>query len=72
MNTRREFAEADFRKSSFSNPNQDCVAIASRDGRVEVRDSKTTFGSSADGRLAFRAGAFRALRRTLTGADTHE
>lgn len=38
------FAEADFRKSSKSDPDKACVSVARRDGRVEVRDSKTRFG----------------------------
>lgn len=61
MNTRRQFTEANFRKSSFSNPDQSCVEVAYAGRHVEVRDSKTAFGSSADGRLIFDAAALRAL-----------
>lgn len=50
---RPSFREADFRKSSYSDPNQECVHMAQGAGWVEMRDTKTDFGSPADGRLAF-------------------
>jgi hypothetical protein len=57
-NTRPTFTEADFRKATPSEPNQSCVHVARRGGRVEVRDSKTTFGAPNDHRLAFTTDQF--------------
>jgi hypothetical protein len=62
MNTRRpQFGEDDFRKSSFSNPNQDCVEVAHRDSRVELRDSKTAFGTTSDQRIVLADEVFHAF-----------
>jgi hypothetical protein len=58
INTRPTFTEADFRKATQSEPNESCVHVARRDRWVEVRDTKTVFGSSGDGRLAFGAEQF--------------
>ena len=33
------FTEADFHKSSLSDPQQACVSVARRDGRVEIREA---------------------------------
>lgn len=67
MNPRRpRFDEDDFRKSSFSNPNQDCVNLAYRDCWVELRDSKTAFGTSADQRIMLTDSAFLAFLATVT------
>jgi hypothetical protein len=55
---RPSFREADFRKSSYSDPQQDCVHVAQRAGWVEMRDTKTEFDSPADGRLALTAEQF--------------
>lgn len=52
------FEEADFRKSSRSLPDQDCVHVARRDGWVEVRDTKKVFGAPDDHRLLFTAAQF--------------
>lgn len=60
-NTPPMFTAADFRKSSYSDPNQDCVHVARRDDWVEVRDTKTVFGSPSDHRLAFTARQFDSL-----------
>ena len=57
-NARLSFHETDFRKSSRSQPDQNCVHIARRPGRVEMRDSKTLFDSPADNRLTFDAEPF--------------
>ena len=66
------FEEADFRKSSRSVPDKDCVHIARRDGRVEVRDTKKVFGAPDDHRLVFTAAQFddflaRLARGELSG-----
>lgn len=66
------FEEADFRKSSRSVPDKDCVHIARRDGRVEVRDTKKVFGAPDDHRLLFTAAQFddflaRLARGELSG-----
>lgn len=66
------FEEADFRKSSRSVPDKDCVHIARRDGMVEVRDTKKVFGASDDHRLSFTAEQFddflaRLARGELSG-----
>ena len=62
MSTARPtFHTSDFHKSSFSDPNQSCVEIARQASWVEVRDSKTVFGSPADRRLAFTAQQFALL-----------
>lgn len=52
------FEEADFRKSSRSLPDQDCVHVARRDGWVAVRDTKKVFGAPDDHRLLFTADQF--------------
>lgn len=57
--SRPRFNEDDFRKSSFSNPNQDCVNLAYWNSWVELRDSKTAFGTTDDQRITLADGAFR-------------
>ncbi|TDV44181.1 DUF397 domain-containing protein [Actinophytocola oryzae] len=63
---RPRFAEYDFRKSSFSNPNQDCVGIAQRSGWVELRDSKTEFGTPSDQRIVLTGDVFRSFLTVIT------
>lgn len=58
ISSRPSFSEADFRKSSYSDPQQNCVTVARRADLVAVRDSKTVFDSPTDGRLAFTAEQF--------------
>lgn len=59
MNARRpRFDEGDFRKSSLSNPNQDCVTVAHCDSWGELRDSKTEFGTINDQRIVLTDDAF--------------
>ncbi|MET8763083.1 DUF397 domain-containing protein [Lentzea sp. NPDC004782] len=55
------FEEADFRKSSRSNPDKDCVHVARRDGWVAVRDTKKVFGAPDDHRMWFTADQFDAF-----------
>lgn len=50
------FPESSFRKSTFSDPDRDCVHVARSEGWVAVRDSKTAF--SADNTLVFTAERF--------------
>jgi hypothetical protein len=57
-NAMPNFRRAEFRKSSVSDPNQECVEVAQRAGWVQVRDSKTAFDGPQDGRLTFRASQF--------------
>lgn len=45
------FTAADFRKSSRSDPDKECVLVARQAGWVEMRDSKTAFGAANDRRL---------------------
>lgn len=52
------FAERDFRKASASQPDKECVRVARRDGWVELRDDKTTFGAPDDLRLVFTEAQF--------------
>ena len=59
------FTEADFLKSSFSNPNQDCVEFARVGNWVALRDSKIEFGSPSDRHLIISGAAFRAFASTL-------
>lgn len=52
------FHESEFRKASASHPNRECVRVARRDGWVELRDDKTTFGASDDVRLVLSEAQF--------------
>ncbi|MGH8965462.1 MAG: DUF397 domain-containing protein [Actinomycetes bacterium] len=72
MTTTPAFTEADFRKSSASRADKECVRVARRAGRVEIRDDKTAFGSPADHRLVLTEAEFDAVLAglragTLTG-----
>jgi hypothetical protein len=48
---RPTFTQSDFRKATFSEPNESCVEVARQTGAAEVRDSKTAFGAVNDHRL---------------------
>jgi hypothetical protein len=58
IDTPPAFAEIEFRKSSWSVPDKDCVHVARRVGWVAVRDSKVPFGGSGDQHLVFAADRF--------------
>ncbi|WP_245975666.1 DUF397 domain-containing protein [Amycolatopsis palatopharyngis] len=58
--TRPTFAEVEFRKATRSDPEKQCVRVARRNGWVELRDDKTTFGAADDHRLVFTAEEFDA------------
>lgn len=60
------FAEHEFRKASYSHPNQSCVRVARRDGWVELRDDKTVFGSPEDHRLVLTAAQFDSFVRGIS------
>jgi hypothetical protein len=51
INNPPTFAESEFRKSSMSEPDKECVQVARQDHCVAVRDTKTTFGASDDHHL---------------------
>jgi len=55
------FDEADFRKSSFSDPDRDCVHVARRGDWVAMRDSKTAFDGREDSWLVLPAERFDVL-----------
>lgn len=59
MNT---FSRSDFRKSRYSDPDKNCVEVATNTEAVEMRDSKTEFGSAADHRIRLSPAAFAAFR----------
>lgn len=52
------FAEDEFFKAAASLPDRECVCVARRDGWVELRDDKTTFGAPNDLRLRFTEDQF--------------
>jgi hypothetical protein len=52
------FTEVEFRKSSMSEPDKDCVQVARREDCVAVRDTKTTFGSLGDHHLVLTVTQF--------------
>ncbi|MFC5285444.1 DUF397 domain-containing protein [Actinokineospora guangxiensis] len=54
-----------FRKSSFSDPQANCVEVARGVRSVELRDSKVEFGGPADARIRLRPAAFAAFLRAL-------
>jgi hypothetical protein len=63
------FAESDFRKASFSTPNQNCVAIARRGDCVAMRDDKVAFGAPADHHLTFATPEFAAFLAAVRGGE---
>src|SRR5262245_47619924 len=52
------FAEEEFRKATASEPNKDCVRVARRTDRVELRDDKTGFGAPDDHRIVLTGAEF--------------
>jgi hypothetical protein len=55
---RPTFDEHEFRKSTRSYPDRECVRVARRDGWVEIRDDKSAFGAPDDHRLSFTEAQF--------------
>jgi hypothetical protein len=53
-----QFAEEDFRKATASNPDRECVRVARRSDRVELRDDKTGFGAADDHRIVLTGAEF--------------
>ncbi|SFS65233.1 DUF397 domain-containing protein [Saccharopolyspora flava] len=70
MTTLPTFAENDFHKASASLPDRECVCVARRDGWVELRDDKTTFGAPDDLRLRFTEDEFDAFLVGVRSGDT--
>lgn len=56
-----EFTESEFRKSSMSEPNKECVQVARREDWVAIRDTKTAFGAPDDHHLLVTATQFDRL-----------
>lgn len=65
MSTPSSFGTQDFRKSSRSDPEKNCVEVARSGGVAQVRDSKTAFGAADDGRLTVTGEQFDALLRAV-------
>lgn len=64
------FGRHDFRKATSSGQNpQACVEVARRADRVAIRDSKLTWDSADDRRLAFSADQFDACLAILRGGS---
>lgn len=63
MSTTPRFPRTSFHKSSYSNPHESCVEVASDGDAVEIRDSKTEFGSPVDAHLTVTGRQFAALLR---------
>jgi hypothetical protein len=59
------FREDDFRKASASNPDKDCVRVARRGARVELRNDTVPFGSAGDYRLVLDAADWDAFLATF-------
>lgn len=64
------FTENDFRKASASQPDRECVRVARRDGWVELRDDKTTFGTPEDTRLVLTAAQFDDFLQRVRAGET--
>jgi uncharacterized protein DUF397 len=64
------FAEEAFRKSSASQPTHDCVRVARRTGRVELRDDKTTFGAPDDLRIVLTSAEFDRFQAGIRSGRT--
>jgi len=52
------FTESDFRKSSYSDPDRDCVHVARQGAWVALRNTKTVFNTPEDRRLVLTAERF--------------
>ncbi|OLT22754.1 hypothetical protein BJF78_33225 [Pseudonocardia sp. CNS-139] len=63
------YTESDFRKSSYSTPDQNCVAVARGAGGVAIRDDKVAFGTPADHHLTFPAAEFAAFLTAVRGGE---
>jgi hypothetical protein len=55
---RPHFAAEDFRKATASDPDRECVRVARRADRVELRDDKTAFGAPDDHRIVLTSTQF--------------
>jgi uncharacterized protein DUF397 len=64
------FAEEDFRKAAASNPTTNCVRVARRAGRVELRDDKATFGASDDHRIVLTSAEFDRFQAGIRSGRT--
>jgi hypothetical protein len=58
INFQPTFCEDDFRKSSYSDPDRECVHVARRGAWIVLRDSKTVFDTPEDRRLVLTAERF--------------
>lgn len=63
------FAEGEFRKAHASQPNKECVQVARREGWVEIRDDKKTFGAADDHRLVFTSTQFDAFLSSVRSGE---
>jgi hypothetical protein len=70
MSTPPTFGEHEFRKAQISEPNRDCVQVARRDGWVEIRDDKTTFGAPDDHRIRLTETQFDNYQAAVTTQKT--
>lgn len=64
------FVEHDFRKASASQPNKECVRVARREGWVELRDDKATFGAADDLRLVLTEPQFDTFLADVRSGQT--
>ena len=63
------FAAHEFRKATRSNTDQECVEVARRDGWVELRDDKKTFGATDDLRLRLTEAQFDTYQTGARAGD---
>ncbi|MDI2032293.1 DUF397 domain-containing protein [Saccharopolyspora sp. TS4A08] len=61
MTTLPTFAQDDFHKATASHADKECVRVARRDGWVELRDDKKSFGATDDLRIRFTEEQFDAF-----------
>ena len=64
------FAEKEFRKATASNPTENCVRVARRDGQVELRDDKTGFGAPDDYRIVLTGAEFDRFQAGIRAGRT--